>query len=90
MSLKGALPMDKPPSSPAPHLTFQFIKFTFYNDLFSAQAITCKHTKYDTLVPQLQQLGWNTLPPLILRMGIRSIFHKSSIDILKDGEIPTP
>lgn len=71
--------MLKPMFSPSPHLTIQFINFTHWNDCFPFAIIAHKHTKYDILVPHSQQLGWNTIPPLILMACIQEITHKSFI-----------
>lgn len=50
---------------------------------------TRKHAKYDILVPHLHGVGWNTLPPIIVTVGIRGAIHQPSIDHLLDLDIPT-
>lgn len=67
--LKGKSPMDAPPFSPSPHLTVQLIE-----GWFSSNAIAQKHTKYNILIPHLQQLGWNTLPLNVLISGYAKVF----------------
>lgn len=90
LCIKGKSPFDTPPFFPSPHLTIQFIKLTNYNDNFSEVVITCEHAKHDILIPHLRQLGWQALPPLIITVArIIGTIHNSSINTLKDLDIPT-
>ena len=57
------------------------------HDMFSLAEIAYKHIEYDTLIPHLQQLGWNTKPPFIVTAKICGIIHNSSINKLKDMNI---
>lgn len=71
--------------NPSPQPKIQFIKFTYCNDYFSSIAIASKHEMMIFLHPNL---GWNTLPPIILIAGIHNIIHKSSIDKIQNLNIP--
>jgi hypothetical protein len=59
----------------------------YCNDRLSNTTNTHKHTKYDVIVPHLHQLGWHTIPSLILAVGIHEIIHQPPIDHLLDLDI---
>ena len=52
----------------------QLYEFTYCNDKYSKIAMTHKHDKYDIIIPHLQRLGWTTLPPIIITVGMRVPF----------------
>lgn len=55
---------------------------------FLLAEIACKHKEYDTLILHSQQHGWNTKATLILTTNICGIINNSSINKLKDMDIP--
>jgi hypothetical protein len=76
------------PISPSPNYTIQFIEFTYWHDRFPEQAITHKHTKYDPLINNIQNVGWKTNPLITITTGVRGAIHEYSIEQLTKLKIP--
>lgn len=71
------------PFSPLNSLTIQSIKFTYYVSRFLEEATAHINAKFDGLIPHLQSLSWNTLPPplphMIITTQIHIIIHQLSL-----------
>lgn len=80
--------MDTLPFPPSPQLAFQFIVSTYCSDEFYEIEINHKHAKHGIIIPHLRQLGWQTLPPLIITPCVCGAIHHSSMNKLCDLGIP--
>ena len=47
-----------------------------------------KHTKYNSLIKNIQNQGWKTNPLVIIRVGVRGAIHEQSINKLINLQIP--
>ena len=57
------------------NLTIQFIKFTHCNDRFSLETITCKNKKYQSLIENITNRGWNIEPLIIITTRTRAMSY---------------
>ena len=60
--VKGLSYQANSPTTPVNNLKIQFIEFTYYNDRFSSEAITRKTEKYQPLIVNITNRGWNVEP----------------------------
>ena len=75
----GAPNQTQTPIAPSPTLTIHLIEFTYCHDKFPDHALTCKHTKYDPFIQNLQNEGWKTNPLMTITAGVRGAIHEHSI-----------
>ena len=69
-------------------LTIQIIESTYCNEIFHEQAIMRKQYENHALLIHLQNLGWDTLPLIVITAGIHGIIHQPSIELLVNLNIP--
>ena len=84
LCVQGQLHLSDPPQFSHPSTIIQYIEFTFCHDRFSPDKVTQKIAKYEELIQQSQDEGWNTAPKVILTAGPRGGIHLPSINILKN------
>ena len=65
-------------------LKIQFIEFTYCNDRFSSETITRKTEKYQPLIDNIANRGWNVEPLIIINVGARATTYTPSIKILEE------
>ena len=65
-------------------LKIQFIEFTYCNDRFSSETITRKTEKYQPLVDNIANRGWDVEPLIVITVGARATTHTPSIKILEE------
>lgn len=61
-----------------------FIKFTYCNDIFLTFATLLKIHKFSSLLVDIQLLGWQVPPPIVITMGICGAIHNPSINSSTD------
>jgi hypothetical protein len=67
-----ALPyLSNPPIDIDPSLTIQFIEFTFTNDWYPEDKVKAKIAKYQPLINDIQTLGWNVAPLIVISAGVK-------------------
>ena len=66
------------------------VAITYYHDRFLEQTFTHKHTKYDPLINNIQNNGWETNPFVTITVGVRGAIHENSLDKLTNLKIPKP
>ena len=82
--VKGLPNQANPPTTLENNLKIQFIEFTFCNDRFSLETITSKIEKYQPLIDNITNRGWNVEPLIVITAGARATTHISSMKILKE------
>jgi hypothetical protein len=75
LCVKGAPHLGNPPTYIDPSLTIQFIEFTYTNDRFPEDRVNAKIAKYQSLINDIQALGWNVAPLIIITAGVRGTTH---------------
>ena len=78
------------PLLPSHTYTLQFIEFTYCHDRFPEHAITQKQTKYDPLINEIRNKGWNTKPLITITVRVIGAIHEQSIKQLEELDIPKP
>jgi hypothetical protein len=61
--------------APTPEITVQFIEFTYCNDRFSTKTLERKITKYQPLINNIKERGWNVAPLIVLASCARATTH---------------
>jgi hypothetical protein len=79
LCVTGAPHLQNPPTCIDPSLTIQFIEFTYTNDRFPEDRVNAKIAKYQSLINDIQALGWNIAPLIIITTGVRGTTHIPSI-----------
>ena len=72
------------PTTPENNLKIQLIEFTYCNDRFSSEAITRKTEKYQPLLDNISNRGWNVEPLIVITAGARATTQSPSIKILDE------
>ena len=86
---KGLPYQANPSTIPKNNLKIQFIEFTYYNDRFSPETITRMTKKYQPLIDNITNRGWNIKPLIVINAGARATTHIPSMKILeKKFKIP--
>ena len=62
----------------------QFIEFTYCNDRFSSETIIRKTEKYQPLIDNITNRGWNVEPLIVITAGARATTHIPSMKILEE------
>ena len=71
-------------------LKIQFIEFAYCNDRFSPETITCKTEKYQPLIDNITNRGWNVESLIVITAGAKATTHTPSIKNLEEKlKIPT-
>ena len=82
---------SNPPINPNNNFKIQFIEFTYCNDKFSPETITLKERKYQALIDNVKNRGWNVEPLMVITAGARATFHIPSMKIIEEKfKIPKP
>ena len=66
------------------NLKIQFIEFTYCNDKFSRETITRKTKKYQPLIDNITNRGWNLEPLIFITAGAKATTYIPSMKILKE------
>ena len=82
--VKGLPYQANSPTTLENNLKIQFIEFTYCNDRFSSEAITRKIEKYQPLIDNITNIGWNVEPLIVITAGARATTHTPSIKILEE------
>ena len=79
-----------PPDGPTPEITVQLIEFTYCNDRFSTESLERKITKYQPLINDIKERGWNVAPLIVLASGARATTYIPSMTELETKlKLPT-
>ena len=81
--IRGLPYQANPPVGQNNNLTIQLIEFTYCNDRFSSETITAKIEKFQPLIENITNIGWNIEPLIIVTAGARAISHIPSMKILE-------
>ena len=65
----------KSPNTPRNNLKIQLIEFTYYNNRFSPKTISRKTEKYQPLIENITNRGWNVEPLIVITSGARATIH---------------
>ena len=79
--VKGLPYQSNPPNNPENNLKIQFIEFAYYNDRFSLETITRKIEKYQPLIDDITNRGWNVKPLIVITAGTRATKHIPSMKL---------
>ena len=82
--IKGLPYQSNSPTTLENNLKIQFIEFTYCNDRFSSETITRKIEKYQPLIDNITNKGWNVEPLIVITAGARATTHTPSIKILEE------
>ena len=82
--VKGLPYQANSPTTLENNLKIQFIEFTYCNDRFSSKAITRKTEKYQPLIDNITNIGWNVEPLIVITAGARATTYTPSIKILEE------
>ena len=82
--VKGLPYQANSPTTPENNLKIQFIEFTYCNDRFSSKTITCKTEKYQPLIDNITNKGWNVEPLIVITAGARATTHTPSMKTLEE------
>ena len=82
--IKGLPYQANPQTIPENNLKIQFIEFTYCNDRFSPETITRKTKKYQPLIDNITNRGWNVEPLIVITAGARATTHIPSMKILEE------
>ena len=82
--VKGLPYQANPPTTLENNLKDQFIEFTYCNDRFSPETIIRKIEKYQPLIDNITNRGWNVEPLIVITAGARATTHIPSMKILKE------
>ena len=69
------------PTTPENNLQIQLIEFTYCNDRFSSEASTRKTEKYEPLLDNISNRGWNVEPLIVITARARATTQSPSIKI---------
>lgn len=84
----GKLPIDPALS---PHIPYSQFKFIYYNhQLKFPTTTTQKLHKFKNLILHLQNLWWQTLPPIVITFSIHDTIHQPPIDLIFNLHILKP
>lgn len=61
-------------------LTVQFMEFACCNDIFAANTLNKKTTKYQVLINNIKARGWNVPPLMVLGASARVTTHIPSMN----------
>ena len=81
---KGLPYQTNPSTTSGNNLKIQFIEFTYCNDRFSPETITRKIEKYQPLIDNITNRGWNVEPLIVITKGARATTHITSMKILEE------
>ena len=84
MCVKGLPYQTNPPTTLENNLKIQFIEFTYCNDRFSLETITRKIEKYQPLIHNIINRGWNVEPLIVITAGAKATTHIPSMKILEE------
>ena len=73
--IKGLPYQKNPPTISKNNLKIQFIEFTYCNDRFSPETITKEIEKYQPLIDNNTNRGWNVEPLIIITACARAMTH---------------
>ena len=79
--VKGLPYQANSPTTPENNLKIQFIEFTYCNDRFSSKAITQKTEKYQPLLDNISNRGWNVEPLIVITAGAKATTHSLNQNI---------
>ena len=82
--VKGLPYQTNSPTTLENSLKIQFIEFTYYNDRFLSETITCKTEKYQPLIDNITNRGWNVEPLIVITADARATTHTPSMKILEE------
>ena len=82
--IKGLPYQANSPTTTENDLKIQFIEFAYCNDRFSPQTITRKTEKYQPLIDNITNRGWNVEPLVVITVGARATTHTPSINFLEE------
>ena len=82
--IKGLLHQANPPTTLEDNLKIQFIEFIYSSDRFSPKAITKRTEKYQALIDNITNKGWNVEPLIVITIGPRATTHIFSMKILNE------
>ena len=82
--VKGLPYQAKTPTIHENNLKIQFVEFTYCNDRFSPETITRKIEKYQPLIDNITNRGWNVEPLNVITAGARATTHIPSMKILEE------
>jgi hypothetical protein len=82
LCVHGLPSLNNPPTNIDALLTIQFIEFTFTNDRYPEDKINAKIAKYQPLLDDIQILGWNVAPLIVISAGVRGTTHIPPVQIL--------
>ena len=82
--VKGLPYQANPPTIPEDNFKIQFIEFTYCNDRFPPETITRKTEKYQPLIDNITNRGWNVEPLIVITTGARATLHIPSMKILEE------
>ena len=82
--VKGLSYQANPPTTLKNNLKIQFIEFTYCNDRFSPKTISRKTEKYQPLIDNITNMGWNVEPLIVISAGARATTHIPSMKILEE------
>jgi hypothetical protein len=69
LCVRGLPYNSPPPANPHPHLTIQFVEFTYCNDQFSQDIVALKIAKYSPLIQKIQEHRWQVAPLITITAG---------------------
>lgn len=80
------------PFAPHPLLSIHIIKLTYcnYQLKFPITTTTQKLHKFKNLILHLQNIGWQTLPPIVITFSIHNTIHQPLVNLLFDLHILKP
>ena len=82
--VKGLPYQANPPTILENNLKIQFIEFTYCIDRFSPETISRKTEKYQSLIDNITNRGWNVEPLIVITAGARATTHMPSMKILEE------
>ena len=82
--VKGLPYQANPPNTFENNLTIQFIEFTYWNNRFSPETISRKTEKYQPLIDNITNRGWNVEIVIVITAGARATTHIPSMKIFEE------
>jgi hypothetical protein len=82
LCVRGSPYLNNPPTQIETSLTIQFIEFTYTNDQYLENKSNAKIAKYQPLIHDIQALGWNVTPLMVIYAGIKGTTHTTSINTI--------
>ena len=82
--VKGLPYQANPPNTLGNNPKIQFFEFTYYNDRFLLETITRKIEKYQPLIDNITNRGWNVEPLIAIIVNAGATTHIPSMKILEE------